>query len=57
MYTIKAPTSYTGMGWGLAFVDGEAKTDNAHIADVVRENGYTVTEEASPASPIKPKTK
>ena len=44
MYTIKTPVEgYTGLGYGLRFVNGEAHTDNERIAKILRKLGYTVT--------------
>ncbi|MBQ3045138.1 MAG: C2H2-type zinc finger protein [Clostridia bacterium] len=42
MFKIKAPTNFTGEGWGLNFVKGEAKTDNATLAKKLQSKGYKV---------------
>lgn len=42
MFKIKAPTKYTGKGWGLNFVEGEAETDNAALAKKLESKGYKV---------------
>ena len=46
MFKITIPTnkSYTGVTAGVAFVDGEGKTDNQWKADWFLENGYKVEE-------------
>lgn len=48
-FTIKAPVTFTGSGWGLAFVEGVAQTDDAYLAHKLRQKGYTVTEAAAAA--------
>lgn len=53
-FTIKAPVTFTGSGWGLAFVEGVAQTDDAYLARKLRQKGYTVTEEAAAAEFICP---
>lgn len=47
MYKITIPTnkSYTGVVAGVAFVNGEAKTDDNWKADWFKENKYKVEEE------------
>ena len=44
MFKITIPTNkgYTGVTAGVAFVDGEGKTDSQWIADWFLENGYEV---------------
>lgn len=42
MFKIKAPTNYTGEGWGLNFVKGDAETDNADLAKKLQSKGYEV---------------
>lgn len=42
MFKIKAPTNFTGEGWGLNFVKGEAETDNAMLAKKLQSKGYKV---------------
>lgn len=42
MFKIKAPTNYTGNGWGLNFIEGEAETDNAVLAKKLESKGYEV---------------
>lgn len=46
MFKITIPTNkgYTGVVAGVAFVNGEAKTDNSWKADWFLENGYEVEE-------------
>ena len=46
MFKVTIPTnkSYTGVVAGVAFVNGEAKTDNSWKADWFLENGYEVEE-------------
>lgn len=48
-FTIKAPVTFTGAGWGLAFVEGVAHTDNEYLARKLKDKGYTVTEESAAA--------
>lgn len=48
-YEIKAPVACTGMGWGLAWVQGLAYTDNAELAAKLGRKGYTVTDTQAPA--------
>lgn len=50
-YTVKAPVSFTGTGWGLAFVDGVAQTDDDYLADKLQGKGYTVTRSAPQEPP------
>lgn len=45
-FTIKAPVTFTGSGWGLAFVEGVAQTDDEYLARKLRGKGYEVTEKA-----------
>ena len=46
MFKITIPTNkgYTGVVAGVAFINGEAKTDNQWKADWFLENGYKVEE-------------
>lgn len=46
-YTVKAPETFTGSGWGLAFVEGEAHTEDEYLARKLAGKGYAVTEEAA----------
>lgn len=46
-FTIKAPVTFTGTGWGLAFVEGVAHTDDESLARKLKQKGYTVTEAAA----------
>ncbi len=48
MFKIKAPTNYTGKGWGLNFVEGEAETDNAVLAKKLESKGYKVVKIEEP---------
>jgi hypothetical protein len=44
-FQVKAPNKeYTGVAHGVKFVDGEGTTENAWAAQLLAENGYTVTE-------------
>ena len=49
-YKITAPVTVTGPGWGLAFVNGVAGTDNEALAKKLSSKGYTVEVEASSAA-------
>ncbi|MEG1752497.1 MAG: hypothetical protein RR234_01150 [Christensenella sp.] len=42
MYSIIAKVNFTGISWGLAFVEGTATTDNEALAEKLRNRGYTV---------------
>ncbi|MEG0304355.1 MAG: hypothetical protein RR576_01375 [Oscillospiraceae bacterium] len=42
MYSIKSKVDFTGISWGLAFVEGTATTDNEALAEKLRNRGYTV---------------
>ena len=64
MFKVTIPTnkSYTGVVAGVAFVNGEAKTDNSWKADWFLENGYEVEEikedpkeDVEEATEVKPK--
>ena len=46
-YTVKAPEPFTGFGWGLSFVEGEAHTEDGYLARKLAGKGYAVTEEAA----------
>ena len=48
MYEIKAKVEMTGKGWGLAFVDGVAHTEDAALAAKLAAKGYTVTQPDAP---------
>lgn len=48
MFKIKAPTNYTGEGWGLNFAKGEAETDNEALAKKLQSKGYEVTKVEEP---------
>lgn len=45
MYTIKAKVEFSGIAWGLHFINGVAKTDNKYLADKLQKKGYEVTKE------------
>ena len=47
-YEIKAPVECTGLGWGLAWVQGLAHTDDAELAAKLARKGYTVTDKLAP---------
>ena len=53
-YKITAPVTVTGPGWGLAFVNGVAGTDNEALAKKLSSKGYTVEVEASSAAFVCP---
>ena len=60
MFKITIPTnkSYTGITAGVAFVNGEGKTDSQWIADWFLENGYEVEklkEDVKEATEVKTK--
>ena len=60
MFKITIPTnkSYTGVTAGVAFVNGEGKTDRQWIADWFLENGYEVKklkEDVKEATEVKTK--
>lgn len=46
-FTIRAPVAFTGSGWGLAFVEGVAQTDDEYLAHKLEGKGYEVTEVTS----------
>lgn len=48
MAIIKAPNQkYTGLSAGVTFINGAGKTDNTHLIEWFKENGYEVIEEDS----------
>lgn len=47
LFKIKAPSTFTGSGWGLAFVEGVAHTEDGHLARKLAGKGYTVTDAAA----------
>lgn len=53
-YKITAPVPVTGPGWGLAFVEGVAETDNEALAKKLAGKGYTVEDETSTGAFICP---
>ena len=60
MFKITIPTNkgYTGVTAGVAFVNGEGKTDSQWIADWFLENGYEVEklkEDVKEATEVKTK--
>ena len=38
---------YTGLSAGVTFINGAGKTDNTHLIEWFKENGYEVIEEDS----------
>lgn len=44
MYTIKAKVEFSGVAWGLHFVNGVAETGNEYLAKKLEKKGYEVTE-------------
>ena len=48
-YEIKAPVECTGLGWGLAWAQGLAHTDDAELAAKLARKGYVVTDMQAPA--------
>jgi len=53
-YKITAPVTVTGPGWGLAFVNGVAETDNEALAKKLASKGYNVETEAPAAAFVCP---
>lgn len=51
MYKIKARVPVTGKGWGLAWVEGVAHTEDTALAAKLAAKGYTVTQPAAPKDP------
>ena len=49
-YEINAPVECTGLGWGLAWAQGLAYTDNEELAAKLARKGYTVTDTQAPAA-------
>jgi hypothetical protein len=48
MAIIKAPNQeYTGLSAGVTFINGVGNTDNMHLIEWFKENGYEVVEEDS----------
>ena len=46
MAIIKAPNQeYTGLSAGVTFINGVGNTDNMHLIEWFKENGYEVVEE------------
>lgn len=43
MYTIKAKVEFSGVAWGLHFINGVAETDNEFLANKLQRKGYEVT--------------
>lgn len=50
-YKITAPVTVTGCGWGLAFVNGEAQTDDDALAKKLAGKGYAVAENKKSRKP------
>jgi len=48
MYRVKAKVEFTGIAWGLHFINGTAETEDKRLADKLKKKGYEV-------SKIKPK--
>ena len=48
---------YTGPGWGLYFVNGEAQTEDAALAESLQKKGYIIVSAEPPAQPKKPAAK
>lgn len=44
MYKIKAKAEFSGVAWGLQFVNGVAETDNKILAKKLQKKGYEVTD-------------
>lgn len=43
MYKIKAKVEFSGVAWGLHFINGIAETDNEYLAKKLEKKGYEVT--------------
>ncbi len=47
MAIIKAPNQeYTGLSAGVTFINGVGNTDNTHLIEWFKENGYEVIEDS-----------
>ena len=47
MAIIKAPNQeYTGLSAGVTFINGVGNTDNTHLIEWLKENGYEVIEDS-----------
>ncbi len=55
-YSIKAPIECNGMGWGLAWANGLAFTDNSDLAAKLARKGYTVKDAMAPVEETEPET-
>ncbi len=44
MYKLKAKTNYSGEGWGIVWVNGEATTEDKLLAEKLQDRGYLVEE-------------
>ncbi|MDF2907962.1 MAG: Uncharacterized protein K0R34_3283 [Herbinix sp.] len=44
MYIIKANVEFSGVAWGLHFINGVAETDNEFLANKLQRKGYEVAE-------------
>ena len=44
MYKIKTKVEFSGIAWGLHFINGVAETDNKYLAYKLQSKGYEVTE-------------
>ena len=50
-YIVKSPVKgYRGVSAGVVFVDGVGKTENAWVADWLKNRGYSVSEETEDVS-------
>ena len=43
MYTIKAKVEFSGVAWGLRFINGVAETDHQFLANKLQKKGYEVS--------------
>jgi len=43
MYNIKAKVEFSGVAWGLQFVNGVDETKNEYLAKKLKKKGYVVT--------------
>lgn len=55
-YSIKAPIECNGMGWGLAWANGLAFTDDSDLAAKLARKGYAVKDTMAPIEETEPET-